>query len=61
MKEFLGPLEIIWDFPDSLLPDRYKVLRKVLIFCWRGMLIAIAAYFGAAAVYYEYFLWSVER
>jgi hypothetical protein len=61
VKDFLGPFEFLWDLPSAVIPERMQRVRCLANLAWRLMLVLAIAYVGMAAIYYEYFLWSVER
>lgn len=61
MRNFLGPFDFLWDLPNAILPERMPRVRFWVNLAWRIILVLATIYVGMAAIYYEYFLWSVER
>jgi hypothetical protein len=61
MKTFLGPFDFLWDLPSGLIPDRMTILQKSASFAWRTALVVAVGYVAITQIYYEYFLWTVER
>jgi hypothetical protein len=61
VRGFLGPFDFLLDMPNSIIPERFPRIRRLANLAWRIILVVATVYVGIAAIYYEYFLWSVER
>ena len=61
MRHFLGPFDFLIDVPNLIIPERFKRTRQFAGFVWRTILLLSMVYVAAAAIYYEFYLWSVDR
>lgn len=61
MNSFLGPFDFLWDLPRRFISDRMTLLQKSASFIWRTALVVVVGYVAITQIYYEYFLWTVER
>ncbi|GHC44857.1 hypothetical protein [Neogemmobacter tilapiae] len=61
MKDWLGGFDFLWDLPKAMLPENLGLVRTALNLVWQIALVGVLAYVAVTQIYYEYFLWVVER
>jgi len=55
LRDSLGPFAPLWYLTDYLIPEHFKILRKIFSILWKGILIVALLYIAVATIYYNYF------